>query len=429
MNTYFPEAYGGPRIDYSWISDLGDTVGGAIEKQVDKNAVSNALAQATGQDGSVDYNKAFGNLLAAGRTKEAQVIANYAESQATAKYREDSLKPDSVREFEYLSGGNQPSQAAGETLAPAAPQAPIGSGVTATEEPMRLGPDGKMTYEEYLQKKKGPTAAQTAVDTAFGKDYADWNAGGGYAGVKKTQDQLNEQITRLGKSDNISGPWIGALSDFGSAGGILGGAASWGQRNFYPESIDTRQQIEESIQSNLRRVLGSQYTEKEGENLLKRTFDPGLDEGVNMRRAEQVLQQLDSMAKAKDEAAKYYEQNGTLVGWKGTLARGQGDITIQDQKNQERLPPDPDMPPSAPAPNMDRVAPASSGPTDTNVGGTVVRQGPGAAPPQPSSADKARLIAGFKRYGSDEKMKASFDKKYGYPGLADEILYELQAGR
>jgi hypothetical protein len=417
MNTYFPEAYGGPKIDYSWISDLGDSIGGAIEKQVDKNAVSNALAQATDQDGAVDYNKAFGNLLAAGRTKEAQVIANYAESQAMGQYRQDSLKPDSVREFEYLQSQSE---------APAAPQAPVGSGVTAMPEAMQLGPDGqKMTYEQYLQKKKGPTAAQTAVDQAFGKDYADWNAGGGYSAVQKTQKQLEEQITRLGKSDDISGPWIGALSDFGSAGGVLGGAASWGQRTFYPESIDTRQQIEEAIQTNLRRVLGSQYTEKEGENLLRRTFDPGLDEGVNMRRAEQVLQQLDSMAQAKDAAAKYYEQQGTLVGWNGTLARTQGDIQIQDGKNQDRLPPDPDMPPPA----QGSMAPAATGPVDTNMGGTTVRQGPGAAPPQPSPEDKSRLISAFKRFGNDEKMKAAFDRKYGYPGLADEILYELQAGR
>jgi hypothetical protein len=144
-----------------------------------------------------------------------------------------------------------------------------------------------------------------------------------------------------------------------------------------------------------------------------------------MRRAEQVLKQLDSMAQAKDEAAKYYEQNGTLVGWNGSLARSQSDINIQDGKNQERLPPDPDLPPPAPA----SMAPAATGPVDTNVGGTTVRQGPGAAPPQPSSEDKSRLISAFKRFGNDEKMKAAFDRKYGYPGLADEILYELQAGR
>jgi hypothetical protein len=144
-----------------------------------------------------------------------------------------------------------------------------------------------------------------------------------------------------------------------------------------------------------------------------------------MRRAEQVLKQLDSMAQAKDEAAKYYEQNGTLVGWNGSLARSQGDINIQDGKNQERLPPDPDLPP----PTQGGMAPAATGPVDTNVGGTTVRQGPGAAPPQPSTEDKSRLISAFKRFGNDEKMKAAFDRKYGYPGLADEILTELQAGR
>jgi hypothetical protein len=417
MDTYFPDAYGGPKLDYSGIQNAATGIAGGLSNMWQNQAVSAAIDGAKKPDGTFDFEKAIMNLNRVGAAREANVLANFAESQAMGQYRQDSLKPDSVREFEYLQSQSE---------APAAPQAPVGSGVTAMPEAMQLGPDGqKMTYEQYLQKKKGPTAAQTAVDQAFGKDYADWNAGGGYSAVQKTQKQLEEQITRLGKSDDISGPWIGALSDFGSAGGVLGGAASWGQRTFYPESIDTRQQIEEAIQTNLRRVLGSQYTEKEGENLLRRTFDPGLDEGVNMRRAEQVLQQLDSMAQAKDTAAKYYEQQGTLVGWNGTLARTQGDIQIQDGKNQDRLPPDPDMPPPA----QGSMAPAATGPVDTNMGGTTVRQGPGAAPPQPSPEDKSRLISAFKRFGNDEKMKAAFDRKYGYPGLADEILYELQAGR
>jgi hypothetical protein len=422
-STYYPAAYGGPNLDFSGITQAAEGVAGGLSNMWQNQAVSSAIDGAKNPDGTFDFEKAIMNLNRVGATKEANVLANYAESQEMARYRNESLKPDSVREFEYLSGQGG---AAPTAPAQAAPQAPIGPGVTEMPEPMRLGPDGQpMTYEQYLQKKKGPTAAQTAVDQAFGKDYADWNAGGGYSAVQKTQKQLEEQITRLGKSDDISGPWIGALSDVSSGGGFTGALAGWGQRSFYPESIDTRQQIEEAIQTNLRRVLGSQYTEKEGENLLRRTFDPGLDEGVNMRRAEQVLKQLDSMAQAKDEAAKYYEQNGTLVGWNGSLARSQSDINIQDGKNQERLPPDPDLPPPAPA----SMAPAATGPVDTNVGGTTVRQGPGAAPPQPSSEDKSRLISAFKRFGNDEKMKAAFDRKYGYPGLADEILYELQAGR
>jgi hypothetical protein len=419
-STYYPAAYGGPNLDFSGITQAAGGIAGGLTNMWQNQAVSEAIDGAKKPDGTFDFEKAIMNLNRVGATKEANVLANYAESQEMAKYRNESLKTDSVREFEYLQRQGSAAPASAQ-----APQAPIGPGVTEMPDPMRLGPDGQpMTYEQYLQKKKGPTAAQTAVDQAFGKDYADWNAGGGYSAVQKTQKQLEEQITRLGKSDNISGPWIGALSDVGSGGGLTGALAGWGQRTLYPESIDTRQQIEEAIQTNLRRVLGSQYTEKEGENLLRRTFDPGLDEGVNMRRAQQVLEQLNSMAQAKDAAAKHYEQHGTLVGWDGSLARSQSDINIQDGKTQERLPPDPDLPPSAPT-----NAPAATGPVDTNVGGTTVRQGPGAAPPQPSSEDKSRLISAFKRFGNDEKMKAAFDRKYGYPGLADEILYELQAGR
>jgi hypothetical protein len=388
MNTYFPEAYGGPKIDYSWISDLGDSIGGAIEKQVDKNAVSNALAQATGPDGAVDYNKAFGNLLAAGRTKEAQVIANYAESQAMGQYRQDSLKPDSIREFEYLQGGGRPAQPGVSPVAQdaAAPGAP--------------------SFAEFKAAKDGGTPAEKAIDQAFGKEYADWVAGGGSATIEKSLDQLYGSLGSLKQRDDISGPFVGNLPKFGAVGEIA-------QSYFAPDSIKTQQDIEEPIQTNLRKVLGAQYTQQEGENLLRRTYDPRLSEEVNARRVGRVITQLKTMAKAKEAAARYYEANRTLRGFTGklpTLEDVQG--LSPEGKAQQRLAPEGVSAGSGAAMGGVTSLPQGAGPSTVSTEGRWPETGP--VPPK----EDLQLLY---QNAANPEFRADWERVYG-AGSVDRWL-------
>jgi hypothetical protein len=56
-DSYYPAAYGGGRLDFSGIESLGDSIGGAITNRMDQGRYRDAFAQATGPDGSVDYNK------------------------------------------------------------------------------------------------------------------------------------------------------------------------------------------------------------------------------------------------------------------------------------------------------------------------------------------------------------------------------------
>jgi hypothetical protein len=70
MNTYFPEAYGGPKIDYSWISDLGDSVSKGLGDYLDKKRYQNAWERAGG-----DFNKMVEELSAAGDAKGAATFA------------------------------------------------------------------------------------------------------------------------------------------------------------------------------------------------------------------------------------------------------------------------------------------------------------------------------------------------------------------
>jgi len=68
--------------------------------------------------------------------------------------------------------------------------------------------------------------------------------------------------------------------------------------------------------------LGPQFTEKEGERLIARAYNPRLSEKENVKRVRRLIDQIKSAAKAKGDAADYFEKNGTLAGYKGTIYKG-----------------------------------------------------------------------------------------------------------
>jgi len=158
-----------------------------------------------------------------------------------------------------------------------------------------------------METPKGPlTYGQKAADTEFGKEYVEWRAKGGSTAVQKNMLQLDEALNKLETSDNITGPVIGRTPDL-----ILSMK--------YPEAVATRDIVTQVAQENLRAILGAQFTEKEGERLIARAYNPKLQEGENAKRVRRLLRQMRAAALSKDSAADYWEKNGTLKGWEGTL--------------------------------------------------------------------------------------------------------------
>ncbi|MCL4824109.1 MAG: hypothetical protein KJZ57_07820, partial [Anaerolineales bacterium] len=108
--------------------------------------------------------------------------------------------------------------------------------------------------------------------------------------------------------ENISGSIIGNLPD-----AML--AAT------HPKAVATKEAIQEVAQRNLRLVLGAQFTEKEGERLIARVFNPRLSEAENAKRVDRLIKQIGDAAKSKLDAAQYFQQYGSLTGWQGRLPR------------------------------------------------------------------------------------------------------------
>ncbi len=151
------------------------------------------------------------------------------------------------------------------------------------------------------------TKGQAAVDSAFGKDYADYVAGGGFADVEKQLSQLGQVAAELEKPGNdFTGPAVGLMPEK--------------MRAFTnPQAVDAQNKVEEVAQRNLRLVLGAQFTQVEGERLIARAYNPQLPPEDNAKRVRALIKQIRTAAETKESAAKYFEENGTLTGWTGKM--------------------------------------------------------------------------------------------------------------
>ena len=150
------------------------------------------------------------------------------------------------------------------------------------------------------------TPAQKAVDSKFAVEYNAFVTGGGASTVNTLLENLDKVETALASDKTITGRTVG-LQD---ATGTLG--------YFNPDALTAKDLAGGVIQSNLRNILGGQFAQKEGEALLARAYNPLAPQEDNLRRIRHLKKQIKEALAAKTEASRYYEENGTLAGYKGT---------------------------------------------------------------------------------------------------------------
>lgn len=194
------------------------------------------------------------------------------------------------------------------------------SGFLVPENSQDFDP-GKLQYDpEYIKMKQQmaqalagakPSPAQSSVDSTFGKDYAEYNVGGGKATVDKNLGLLEQAAQELDAPGELGGGLSGLLPDRM-------------QDLSNPKLASTRDKIRSAIQASLKQVLGAQFTEKEGQAIFSRAFNPRLSDAENAKRVRAELQSLSAMAQDKDNAARYYEQHGTLRGFQPTIGKSKG---------------------------------------------------------------------------------------------------------
>jgi hypothetical protein len=150
----------------------------------------------------------------------------------------------------------------------------------------------------------GETTGQAAVDREYAKEFVDWRAAGGYAGLESKLKLLEDATRVLESSDKLTGPVIGRLPKFV-------------QQAIDPRSVDVRADVERVIQQSLRQILGGQFAMREADQLFARSFDPEQQEASNVQRIRATIDELRGRAIAQESAAQFFEKNGTLAGWQG----------------------------------------------------------------------------------------------------------------
>lgn len=236
------------------------------------------------REGQVIYQAPQETRGQASQSSDIQLINRYNET--FAKYQQDPKNPllrNEVKALELKLGLQQP---------PAAPQ----------------------TQAELV--KKSLTPLETKVEEKSAQDLVDFTIGGGFSDVQKSLSQLEiaKQTLQQQPEGRITGKLVGAQDDTG----LL--------KYTNPTAQDTKEQVQEIAQRNLRLILGPQFTAKEGEALINRVYNPALPQSVNVKRLDLLQEQMTSAAKTKQEAVDYYNTNGTLKGFKGKLYNSTSDF-------------------------------------------------------------------------------------------------------
>ena len=151
------------------------------------------------------------------------------------------------------------------------------------------------------------TPAQKAVDTKFSKEYTDFVSAGGSTTITKNLQMLDDAIKIIETEPE------GATS-----GKIVGLSDKTGTISYtHPKAAEAKDLIGGVAQSNLRAILGGQFAAREGEQLLARAYNTAQPKKDNLNRLKALRKQIQDAADAKINASQYYEENGTLKGFKG----------------------------------------------------------------------------------------------------------------
>jgi len=265
---------------------------GQLKANLIKQGVDPMFAEFASQDPSgffkLQYEKQTGGKDTSLITNNKYINALYAErdkyDKGTKPYNDLST---SIRNAEAATGaykydvGRQSLLAAGET---AAQQGRLGDRVLTKGEIKSDEAFGTWYTNEWLLKGGGSTE-QTYLESL--------------KGVRNTLADAEQS------GESISGVGQGILSKYPTA-----------QAYFNPEGAVVQDRIASVAQLSLKAILGGQFSEREGELLIQRAYNPLLSEAENIERLTQLINRIEKAENYKKAAVDYWEENKTMSGFK-----------------------------------------------------------------------------------------------------------------
>lgn len=172
-------------------------------------------------------------------------------------------------------------------------------------------------------QERPPTPYETERDKKFAPLAVEWMSGGRATALSRV-NQLSAVINTLDKKERVTGPVLGITPDVVLA-------------FVNPASREARANAERVIQEGLKAVLGAQFTQKEGEAFLARSYDRKAPAADNARRLRAIVSQMRAAAKDRDAMLAYIEGpgQGTLRGYRGTVPTLNDFYSAIDEKPPE----------------------------------------------------------------------------------------------
>lgn len=166
-----------------------------------------------------------------------------------------------------------------------------------------------------LEKERYKTGGEKKVDTEYAKDYNEWTTTGRadyVANKKRMQDTVAELQEIDAKLKSGEASWGEELVSGRFAGEMPDVART-------ADSLRLEEQVRGTIFGILRATMGAQFTEKEGERVMKDIYNPKLEPEVNIPKITSWLGKQQAAADAQDSKGEYYESKGTLKGYEADL--------------------------------------------------------------------------------------------------------------
>jgi hypothetical protein len=146
------------------------------------------------------------------------------------------------------------------------------------------------------------TAADLAFDKKAGEEL--------FSFINK---DLPQQITNLNKIDDV----INILQNENVTGPVVGSTPFALKAVLNPQSIGVEDDIRSIVFQSLRATLGAQFTEREGENLVRASFNRYLDEEINIKRLQRLKEETLKGLKTKESMYYHLRDKGTLSNYEG----------------------------------------------------------------------------------------------------------------
>ena len=242
-------------------------------------------------------NQTAQQLRDSGRGDLADMIEASPENAATiySAYLQQQLKPKTS--FQQKSGAQLNEEMGVAAFDPAKMY-----NVDSTGKVTGIGGDAPVTNID-LGKETGVDE----VNKSVAKEYTAW-LGGGAADATKNVAQIANAVQLLQSGDITTGVKSGLIARSG-LGAFLD-----------PEGTGLREQVEEVVQRNLRVVLGAQFTEKEGERLINRAYNPSLGTQQNLKKLNALFTQMQTALDQKNAMMQYFQNNQfNILGYEGNI--------------------------------------------------------------------------------------------------------------